>query len=668
MISLKRGRASCKRTPHERNIIAMDALDKLDPEERKAALAIMAEIDGGKSDLLELIYASHWERPPVSMRQFLEDDYYMGIPAGSLYPRLKEDLIKIFDDKNFSEIVLAGSIGWGKSVTASFIVSRVLYEISCLRDPQRTFGLSPGSEIHYALISKNLEQTKKVLRSKIIEPLRLSPYFMEHFPWEEKPWEDRFPKNVVMFVASIGAQDRILGSNLFGAAIDEVNFLGRHSQAKMDTAAGQKGLAAFDKADKLYRNIVRRVKSRFSEGGMLPGKICLISSKTVKNSFTERRVAESKLDPTVFVMDYATWDVKPRSRFSTDVFSVLVGGTHARSRIVGDEEVVDQAFLDETDSYIVEIPSEYRDDFDSDLNGSLRDIAGISVEAISQFITRQEKILNCVDSSATHPFSSHEWVYGTQAEFMWPKICSMKTKRLNGGYTENVWSPKKMPDAHRHVHIDVALSGDSLGIAMGHIVRHVSVIRRDPTGEKYSDLAPEVEIDFMLRVRPPVGEQIFLPDVRAMVYALIDHGFQVNSFSCDSFQSAEMLQQMKTRGVKSEVISVDRTADAYNAVRQAMYEDRLSVYHYQPFIDECMALEYDGHKGKVDHPLAGSKDVTDAVAGVVMGLSRHASKAPMPMLSSYSDEEADDFSWVMGDKKKVVAPTGRATPLPFLSG
>jgi len=670
MIEFTEGRANSVRTVHELESIAQQQFADLSADEQKTVLAILGEMEDGEDQLLSLLHASHWERAPVSMRQFLTDDYYMGIPGKSLYPKLREDLISIFDDGNYSEIILAGSIGWGKSTAASFIVARTLYEISCLRDPQRTFGLSPGSEIHFALISKNLEQTRKVLRQKVIEPLRLSPYFQEMFPWKERAYEDVFPKNVIMFVASIGSTDRILGSNLFGAAVDEVNFLGKNKAAKLGTTEGRKDLAAFDKADKLYRTLVRRIKSRFSHTGKLPGKLCLISSKTVKNSFTERRVRESRIDPSVFVLDYATWHVKPKASFSGKWFNVLVGGTTARSKILVDDDMPSEIFLKETGSYIVKVPEEYREDFDNDLNGSLRDVAGVSVEAISQFIIRQEKIYDASDETLKHPFTIHDWTYGEPGDFRWGDICEAKKRKVKGGYEELVWEPKTRPNAHRHLHIDVALSGDSLGIAMGHIVRWKSVIRRDPTGEKYSDIAPEVQIDFMLRVRPPAGEQIFLPDIRAMVYAFQEHGFPVNSFSCDSFQSAEMIQQMKARGVTSEVISLDRTSDGYNALRQAFYEDRLKVYHYQPFIEECMALEYDAFKGKVDHPLAGSKDVADAVAGVIEGLKRHAGRAPLPMLPQAGPGvEDDDASWVLDGNKKPVGSGGHQNvPMPFISG
>lgn len=671
MISINKGKALSHRTQHEFDALAHEAFVNLTADEQKAVMAILSEMEGGEETLLELVHQSHWARPPVSMKQFLEDPYYMGIPGESIYPRIKEELIRLFDDENYVEVILAGSIGWGKSMTASFIVARVLYEMSCLRDPARSFGLSPGSEIHFALISKTLDQTNKVLKAKIMEPLRLSPYFNECFPWDEKATEVKFPNNIVLFVASVGSETRILGSNLFGVAMDEVNFMGSVSREKTK-ASSSKGMAGLDVADRLYRKLVRRIKSRFQTAGTLPGKVILISSKTVKNSFTERRVAESRFDPSVFVFDFATWDVKPKSQFTTATFRVLVGGSTARSRLLDADEEVSQEFLDETNSYIINVPEEYREDFESDLSEALRDIAGVSVEAIRQFITRQEKIFDAEDKSRKHPFSTYEWVYGTPASFMWPKICVQRSRTLSGGYEERFWVPRVRPKAHRHVHVDVALSGDSLGIAMGHIVRHKSVIRRDPMGERYSDVAPEIYVDFMLRVIPPTGEQIFLPDIRAMIYSLIEHGFQVGSFSCDSYQSAEMLQQMKARGIASEVLSVDRTIEPYNELKQAFYEERLSTYPYKPFTEECLSLEFDGHKGKVDHPLAGSKDVADSVAGLISGLMKFAGKAPLPMLSGYSDDVADfDHAWVLGDKKKPVEPgsgPNPGMPLPFLGG
>jgi hypothetical protein len=71
---------------------------------------------------------------------------------------------------------------------------------------------------------------------------------------------------------------------------------------------------------------------------------------------------------------------------------------------------------------------------------------------------------------------------------------------------------------------------------------------------------------------------------------------------------------------------VDRTDDAYIALRTAIYEERLDIYDYAPFFEEITNVVHivrrrEGdpvHRGKVDHGPNGSKDTSDAVAGVTM--------------------------------------------------
>jgi len=377
-------------------------------------------------------------------------------------------------------------------------------------------------------------------------------------------------------------------------------------------------------------------------------------------------------------MDFATWDVKPQKLFSGKTFKIMVGSQTSRSRILEAQEEVDKAYLDETGSFVIDVPEEYRNDFEIDLNGSIRDVAGVSTEAIHAYIARQEMIFGSIQESLEHPFTAVEWVYGTQGQFMWGKICSQYERKLRGGHTEVAFRPLRNPKAPRHCHIDIAVSGDSLGLAMGHIPRWVEVVRRGPDGKEYGDLAPEYEMDFMLRVRPPKGEHIYLPDIRGMVYEFMAHGFPISSFSCDQYQSTEMIQKMKSKGVAGEVISVDRTTAPYELLKQAIYEGRLKMYHYQPFIDEALSLEYDITKGKVDHPLAGSKDVTDAVAGVLEGLTKRAIQRPLPMsVGSGPDKPEDldeDGSWVLpGGLQPIDSPAQggmhvKRPLMPFITG
>jgi len=78
----------------------------------------------------------------------------------------------------------------------------------------------------------------------------------------------------------------------------------------------------------------------------------------------------------------------------------------------------------------------------------------------------------------------------------------------------------------------------------------------------------------------------------------------------------------------SYVVSVDKEDKPYTTLRDMLFQGAVSYYHYQPFIDEVLALEHSIKKteggvikGKVDHPAKGSKDVSDAVCGMVWGIA-----------------------------------------------
>lgn len=656
IITDKNGRSRSIRTVEELEEIAGEAVAKCSPEEKKTILKIIEEMGQGKTTLLDHVDSHHWLRQPVSMAQFLTDPYYLGETGMNLYDKLKSALVSLADDSGYTEVILSGSTGWGKSFTASLLIAYSLYEISCLRDPALTFGLAPGSEIHFAVVSKNLEQTKRSLFAKVMEPLKISPYFQEHFWPKEKAYEAKFPKNVVMFIMSVGAQDRMLGANLFGAAIDEVDFLGAHSTARLETKTGYAGIG--DKASALHAGIVRRIKSRFSDSGKIPGKVILISSKTVEGSFLDRRIRECSLDPSVYVLDHATWDVKPASHFSGKWFRVFVGGQGIRPRILEDAEELSETYLEETGSRIVDVPVEFRPEFESDIEAALRDVAGVSVQPVDQFFQDHSKLKAAVVEELEHPFSVEEWRYGEPGEFLWDRMVTRGTRKLQGGYEETVYRPIRQPDTSRHIHLDLGLTGDALGVAMGYIRRTVEVKRTSPEGRVYSELAPEFEYDFELRVLAPKHGEIMLDDVRALVYSLIDHGFRIRSASCDAFASEEMLQQFRRRGIRAEIISMDRDATHYVELRRAYTEGRIRKYHYRPAFQELTTLEFDRAKFKVDHPRGRSKDVSDAEAGVVAGLLKFANAGPIGMLVNSSEpQETDrDNDWFKQQPKRPLSP------------
>lgn len=663
MIVTEKGRHRSERTSEEDLKLIEEQILNLSEEERALLYATLGEIEGGDTGLLDFMNDQLYRWQPVSMEQFITDEYYLGQSTQTLYPKLKDDLIELFDKgSGYREVVLAGSIGYGKTTFASVAICRTMYELSCLRSPQLAYGLSPGSEMVVSVLSKSLHLARTVMKTAIEDKIKLSPYFEENFKPKYGRENSSYPNNIMLAIGSCNSQ-RVLGMNVFAGAMDEANFMTSKGQQISSSGTGKKSVAMYDMAEKVYASLARRIKSRFLRaGGDLPGLMILLSSAATIGSFTDRKIRDSKDDPTVFVRDYATWEVKPRSHFSGVNFKVVVGTSSLRSRILPEDEVVDEGFLANEGANVLNVPIEYYEDFDRDLENSIRDIAGVGTHAISAFIHRVEKVESALNQHP-HPFSVESYVYGQGGQFMWDSIAARFQRKLPGGYTEDYWKPIRNTDRPRYVHVDPSLSGDSTGIAMGHIERWVEVVRRNENGDEFNDVAPYIVIDFMLQIQPPPGEQIYLPDVRRMIYELIDHGFHLSGFSTDTYQSAEMVQQMKARGVRSEILSVDRTTEPYEALKSAIYEDRIEFYRYEPFLAELKALEYDRIKGKVDHPVAGSKDVSDAVAGVVSGLVRSSARMPIgPITSVEREDRGENMGWVT-DGKIPVGPDLDIEPL-----
>ncbi len=59
----------------------------------------------------------------------------------------------------------------------------------------------------------------------------------------------------------------------------------------------------------------------------------------------------------------------------------------------------------------------------------------------------------------------------------------------------------------------------------------------------------------------------------------------------------------------------------YDVLKTALYDGRVEIPAHDALLGELLALERDARTGRVDHPPHGSKDLADALAGVVYGLT-----------------------------------------------
>jgi hypothetical protein len=181
----------------------------------------------------------------------------------------------------------------GKTFASSIGMCRVLLELSCLRDPQKAFGLASDTPIVLAGLSANEELAKEVVLKNIVGKISASPYFRENFPFKVTQKNIRFPNNVLV-VARATTPQSVLGMSILAALVDEGNFMPTRRK-KMHERFGQTSIAK-----ELFDSITRRIRSRYKR----QGKLFLPSSKKTQDSFIQQRIMEAKVDPTIFVRDY----------------------------------------------------------------------------------------------------------------------------------------------------------------------------------------------------------------------------------------------------------------------------------------------------------------------------------------------------------------------------
>jgi len=651
MIEEEGGRARTVKTDKEKKQEAVKLLESMDDDERALVTRFLLGDENAIEDM-ESIEDLHYKRKPLPFHEWVEDEYFSDPASKNLYKVLKEDLAVIFEEGYF-EILETGSIGWGKSFSAVTGMLYSIYLLTCLKDPHQTYGLAAGAPVYFIFLSTTKLQASRTIFEDFKNRMQSIEYFQD---LEEEmnfhSYSGSFGDWMKFICISPNSTDAI-GLNVFGGIMDEVNYGSNARILKGEDSINSRGRPV-TKVEKIYASIIQRIKSRFMKQGSLPGVLFVISSKNNEMDFTAQRISEAKNDPRVYVMDYAPWDVKPKRDFSGKKFRVFFGGRSAPSKVLAKGE--DPPFVNDDLAEVIEIPIEYLKDFERDIETAIRDIAGKQVPRITLFLPDKSVISSMWKGRENdeHPYETVDWICGNPAGFRWDILCDRKTQVLAGNVEED-FTPKINPDSPRHIHIDPSIVGDATGICMGHVERWVDVVMRDrQNGEVYKELRPLIYIDLVLRVLPPKNGEIDQSEVRRLIYELENRGFIITYVSADSYQSRGSLQQLKKKGYKTEIRSLDRKPDGYLCLKDALREERVRSYEHDVLRHELERLKRDNATGKVDHPKKGSKDLSDSLAGVVWSLTEIRTAAPGYFFSedesksSHPLEQWEDVSGGMG--------------------
>jgi hypothetical protein len=120
---------------------------------------------------------------------------------------------------------------------------------------------------------------------------------------------------------------------------------------------------------------------------------------------------------------------------------------------------------------VVDVPIEFRAPFENDIMGALRDIAGIATMARHPFIMNSEAV--------TRAFGAVPSIFNRESvDFVQTRLSILKAR-----FHE--------PHLPRFAHVDLALTGDSAGVAIGHVTGF-KAIQRSQENQKQTEPMPEI--------------------------------------------------------------------------------------------------------------------------------------------------------------------------------
>jgi len=562
------------------------------------------------------------ERYPVTVEEFIFEKKYLG-RGTEVWPKVMDSIIELNNPggdrlgQRYYESVLTGGIGTAKTTRALYTTAYQLYLLSCYRSPHLLLSQDKVSEIYFVFQSLNARVARDVDYARFRNMIEESEYFNTTFTYR-KDLESRlvFPKNISVFPTS-GDTSATIGQNVYGGFIDEINFMEVVEGSRRLVDGGQ-----FNQAIELYNSIASRRESRFMRQGVVPGILCLGSSKNYPGQFTDRKAAEAQHDEGIYYRDEVIWEVKPEEVFTGKWFHVFIGSDTKKPYIINGPDV--KKTTKDYPNQVKRIPLEYKKRFINDIYNALREIAGVSTVAKAPYFPNVEALNLNFDTKVKSIFSNDCCDFDRTT-----------TAILKDAITD--------PHRPRFCHIDLGLTSDAAGFCIGYVDRFIHV---EGDEEETGGMMPHVRIDGFLRVTPPINDEINFAKIRTILYRLTQLGVVIRWVTFDSYQSVDSQQILRSKGYMTGTQSMDKTPLPYDLLKNALNQGRVTCPEDAYLRQEIIHLERTD-KGKIDHNAYNTKDLADAFAGVVYGLTMQRwtwasfGVQPSPMITSHFDREPD---------------------------
>ena len=572
----------------------------------------------------------HFEEKPASILEFLGPGYLdieKGVRAG-----IKQELVELFGKEVnpnrialVREAIFTGAIGIGKTTLASIVIPYMCHWVLCLKRPYEFYELLPGSRIAFMQMSTSGDQAKDVVFGDIKARIDNCLWFKEKYPPDPAYKNSlRFEKDIWVLPGD-SSETTFEGYNILGGILDE--------------ADSHKITETKDYAEQGFDTIYSRIDSRFEDRGF----ILIIGQMKSSAGFAQRKYNEYRTKKGAHTLKLTIWESRGWDRYlkpdgSRDSFWYDV----KRKQII--PQGAGQMIGGQNDN-VLEIPNMYRGAFENNPEKALRDLAGIPPAAGDPFLSLTYKLDEARD----------RW------QERYDNLGSPVSESITRPVFADWFVAKNNLKRVAHIDIGYAETGDSAGIVVGHIAEVIE----DDDGDK----KPYIVIDCMYRVHAAPGNEIFIGDLRRVLYELRDdRKFNIKKVTMDGFQSTDTKQILRKRRFQTEIVSIDKSMLPYEDLRDAIYENRIEFPPYMTYlrvgdlntveiaIKEISELEHDMKRHKIDHPALGSKDVADGLAGVVTELmGDRAYRRKVASMEAYRSRRDDEEKIAVGAERPASA-------------
>ena len=333
----------------------------------------------------------------------------------------------------------------------------------------------------------------------------------------------------------------------------------------------------------IYDTMKNRIASRFGvHGFIMPASSSRYEGDAIDILYQRNKELHNE---SIYCTRMKSWELKDRAKMSQETFDFVV----AREEDGTPKEIWHN------------IPIDYKKPFDTNPEKSMRDFGCKPSAALEPFDRDGQVIVRNTNKDREDPLTP-------EGKFK----ADFKCKHSEWCYA----------------HIDLGHKKDACGIAVAH---------NDGFDEFEGEEAPRVAIDLIMQMKAKPGGEILFSEVRAVLYAMIDRGFDIKYVSFDGWQSTDSIQILKSKGIDSGLQSIDRTTEAYDTLKALLHRNALDYYRYTVRNEkgedvnilekEYLSLELIKAK-KVDHPENGSKDVADACAGAINNVVKFYESKP----------------------------------------